>query len=137
MEMGIACNAKKGLAVCFLLYGLMISAHAQTTTLTLKNGKTTVRKIIQPQNDSVAHFYFLKLRQGQVVEIKVDSNTIYLDEENGCGIGFELFDPKGKRIDLGDAPDGFDHWQGELKENRKLQNQSCNAAAWRGLRQRK
>lgn len=114
--MRITHNAVKGLAVCFLMCCFLISAHAQETTLTLKNGKATIKKTLQPRKRSDAHFYFLKLRKGQMVEIKVESNTIYLSEENACGIGFELFDPTGERMDLGDAPDWFDSWRGEIKE---------------------
>lgn len=108
--------AKKVLAAGFLLCSFLISASAQKTTLTLKNGKATVKKNVQPRSLSDAHFYFLKLRKGQMVEIKVDSNTIYLWKENGCGMGFDLFDPNGKQIFLGDAPDWIAEWQGEVEE---------------------
>jgi len=114
--MRIALYTKKGLVVCFLMCAFVISAHAQNSTLTLKNGKAAIKRTLLPRKRSDAHFYFLKLRKGQIVEIKVDSNTIYLDEENACGVGFELFDPTGERMDLGDAPDWFDRWQGEIKE---------------------
>jgi len=114
--MRIAYNAKKGLAVCFLMCSFMVFAHAQKTTLMLINGKATVKKNFQPRKQADAHFYFLKLRQGQTVEIKVDSNTIYLSEENGCGMSFQMFDNKGKEIFLGDSPDGINNWEGEIKE---------------------
>ncbi len=113
--------AKQGIAVCFLLCGFAIFAHAQKTTLTLKNGKATVTKSFQPRNRADAHFYFLKLRKGQTVAIKVDSNQVYLSEENGCAVYFELFDGKGKAVFLGDDPVGIDRWEGEIKQTGSYQ----------------
>jgi len=51
-----------------------------------------------------------------MAEIKVISNTIYLEEENGCGMYFELFDDKGEQVFLGDAPDGIDNWKGRIEK---------------------
>lgn len=113
--MRIASNAKKGLAVCFLVCSFMVFAHAQKTTLTLENGKATVKRKFQPGREGDAHFYFLKLRKGRMVEIKVDSNEVYLSEENGCAMYFELFDGRGKEMFLGDSPVGIDNWEGEIK----------------------
>lgn len=116
IKIRITLNAGKSLAVCFMLCGFMISAHAQRTLLTLKNGKATVKKIIQPRRKGDAHFYFLKLRKGQAVEIKVVSNSLSLSAENGCGMYFDLFDGKGEQMFLGDTPDGIDTWEGVIKE---------------------
>lgn len=108
-------RAKKVLAVCFAMCVFLIVAQAQTTTLTLKNGRATVKRAFQPRREADAHLYDLKLRAGQMVEIKVVSNSVRLSEENECGIFFDLFDSNGKQIFLGDAPDGIDHWEGEIK----------------------
>ena len=94
----------------------MISAHAQSTLLTLKNGKATVRKIIQPRRTGDAHFYLLKLRKGQTAEIKVVSNSLRLSGENECGMYFELYDGKGEQMFLGDTPDGIERWEGVIEE---------------------
>ncbi len=83
--------------------------------LTLKNGTATVGKIFKPGRIGDANFYFLTLHQGQMVKIKVVSNSFHLSEENECGMYFELFDGKGKKLFLGDAPDGIDDWEGEIK----------------------
>lgn len=116
MRMRITRRAGKSLAVCFMLCGLMVSAHAQKTLLTLKNGKAAVRKVIQPRRKGDAHFYFLKVRKGQTVEIKVVSNSLRLSAENECGMYFELFDGKGEQIFLGDTPDGITDWEGVIEE---------------------
>lgn len=114
--MRIASSAKKGLAVCFLMCSFMIFAHAQKTMLTLKDGKATATKTFQPRKQADAHFYSLKLRKGQTVEIKVDSNQVYLSEENGCAAYFELFDGKGKAVFLGDNPVGIESWEGDIRQ---------------------
>jgi hypothetical protein len=107
---------RKGLAVCFLvMFGFVIFAHGQKSTLTFKNGKATAVKTFQPRRKSDADFYLLKLRKGQIVEIKVVSKEVYLSEENACAIYFDLFDGQGKRVDLGDDPVGIDSWEGEIK----------------------
>jgi len=116
MKMAKTNYAKKILAAGFLLCSFLISASAQTTTLTLKNGKAAVRKYVQPRRLSDADFYSLKLRKGQTVEIEVDSKTIYLWEENPCGMGFDLFDPNGEQIFLGDEPAWTDDWYGEIEK---------------------
>lgn len=114
--MRIADIAKKGLAVCFLMCSLTIFAPAQTTTLALKNGTATVRKNFQPRKQTDAHFYFLKLRRGQAVAIKVDSNEVYLSEENGCAMYFELFDGNGQAVDIGEDPVGISSWEGKIEK---------------------
>jgi hypothetical protein len=116
MKMLITRKAGKCLAACLMLCGLMFSAHAQRTLLTLKNGKATVRKTIQPRKEGDAHFYFLKLRKGQTVEIKVVSKSLHLSGENECGMYFDLFDGKGEQMFLGDTPDGIDKWEGKIEE---------------------
>jgi ribosomal protein L21E len=116
MKKRIARNAEKALAICFLTCCFLISAHAGQTTLTLKNGRATVKKHFQPRKQSDAHLYFLKLRRGQTVEIKVDSNEVYLSEENGCAMYFEMFDGKGKAVYIGEDPVGINSWEGEIKE---------------------
>jgi hypothetical protein len=105
---------KKSIAVGCLLCSLMVFAHAQETTLILKNGKALVKKTVQPRRPGAAHFYFLKLSKGQMVRIKVDSNEVFFSEENGCAVYFQLFDDKGKELFLGDAPVGIDEWEGEI-----------------------
>jgi hypothetical protein len=116
MKMRITHHAGKSLAVCLMLCGFIIPAHAQSTLLPLKNGKATVRKIIQPKRKGDAHFYLLKLRKGQTVEIKVVSNSLHLSGENECGMYFELFDGKGEQLFLGDTPDGIERWEGVAEE---------------------
>ena len=108
--------AKKVFALCFTAFGFLISVSAQPATLALKNGRATVNKNFSPRKDADAHFYFLKLRRNQTAEIKVLSNTIYLGKENPCGIGFQLFDPKGEEVWLGDQPAWVDDWKLEIKE---------------------
>jgi hypothetical protein len=114
--MRIACDVKKWVAVCLLLCGFMVFAHAGETTLTLKNGKAAAKKVFLPRKKTDALFYLVKLRKGQSVEIKVVSNEIYLSEENACGMYFELFDGGGKQLFLGDSPAGIDAWEGEIEE---------------------
>ena len=109
--------AKKVLAAGFLLCSFLISASAQKTTLTLKNGKATVKKNFQPRRVADAHFYSLKLRKGQMVDIKVDANSIYMTEENECSVYFSLSDGKGKEVLIGDSMVGIDEWQGEIERS--------------------
>jgi hypothetical protein len=116
MKLRIACNAQKGLAVCFLMCSLMVFAHAQTSALTFKNGKATVKKIIQPRRESDAHFYLLKLRKGQTVAIKVVAGSLFLSKENECSMFFELFDDKGEAVFIGDSMTGIDEWKGEVEK---------------------
>jgi hypothetical protein len=116
MKLRIARNAQKGLAVCFLLCSFIICAHAQTSTLTFKNGKATVKKIIQPRRESDAHFYLLKLRKGQTVAIKVIAGSLFLSKENECSMFFELFDDKGEAVFIGDSMTGIDDWKGEIEK---------------------
>lgn len=116
MNMRITHYAGKSLAVCLMLCGFMISAHAQSTLLTLKNGKATVKKIIQPRRTGDAHFYLLKSRKGQTAEIKLVSNSLRLSAENECGMYFELFDGKGEQMFLGDTPDGITEWEGAIEK---------------------
>lgn len=116
MKSRIAYHAQKNLAVCFLMCSLVICAHSQTSTLTFKNGKATVKKIIQPRRESDAHFYLLKLRKGQLVEIKVIAGSIFLSKENECSVFFELFDDKGEAVFIGDSMTGIDEWDGEIEK---------------------
>lgn len=116
MKMRIACDGKKCLAVCFLMCGLVISAQARQTALTLKNGRATVRKSFQPRRQADADLYFLRLRRGQTVKIKVDANGVYLTKENECSMYFELFDGAGEGVFIGDDMVGIDSWEGEIKE---------------------
>ena len=113
--MRIVHSAQKGIAICFLMCGFVIFAHAQTTTLKLMNGKAIVKKTFQPRKVSDAHFYFLKLRKGQTVEIIVNSNSIYLTEENECAVYFQLFDSKGEEVFIGDSMVGIDIWEDQIK----------------------
>lgn len=116
MKMRIARNARRGLVACFLMCGLLVGAHAQTSTLTFKNNRATVKKIIQPRRESDAHSYFLKLRKGQKVEIKVEAKGLFLSKENECSVFFDLFDEKGELVFIGDDMVGIDHWNGEVEK---------------------
>lgn len=116
MKLRIARNAQKGLAVCFLMCSLVVGAHAQTSTLIFKNGKATVKKIIQPRRESDAHFYLLKMRKGQTVDIKVDAKGLFLSKENECSVFFDLFDDKGEIVFTGDDMVGIDQWKGEVEK---------------------
>ena len=107
---------KKAIAVCFLTCGFLISAHAQMTTLALKDGKATAKKVFAPRKKTDAHFYHLALRKGRTAAIKVVSNSVFLSEENECGVYFEVFDGRGKRLFLGDSPTGIDEWEGRIEE---------------------
>ncbi|HEY9401721.1 MAG TPA: hypothetical protein VIQ24_03430 [Pyrinomonadaceae bacterium] len=114
MASRIARNAQKGLAVCLLMCSLMICAYAQTSTLTFKNNKATVHKILQPRRESDAHFYLLKLRKGQMVDVRVDAGGVFLSKENECSVFFELFDEQGEAVFIGDDMVGIDKWKGEI-----------------------
>ena len=116
MKLRIARRAQRGLAVSFLMCGLVVCAHAQTSTLTFKNGKATARKIIQPRRESDAHFYLLKMRKGQMVSIKVDAKGLFLSKENECSVFFDLFDEKGEIVFTGDDMVGIDQWKGEVEK---------------------
>ena len=107
---------KIAITVCFLTCGFVISAHAQKTTLALRDGKATVKKNFAPGKKADAHFYHLALRKGQRAEIKATSNSVFLSEENECGVYFEIFDGKDKKLFLGDSPTGIDEWEGEIEE---------------------
>lgn len=113
--MKIAHAARTGLVVCFLMCSLMVCAYAQKSTLTFKNGKATVQEIIQPRRRADAHFYPLKLRKSQMVEIKVEANGLFLTKENECSVFFELFDDKGEAVFIGDSMVGIDVWEGEIE----------------------
>lgn len=108
---------KKAIAFCIpAAFCFLLSAHAQTATpLALKNGRAVVRKSFSPRRESDAHFYRVALRRGQAAEIKVDSNSVALSEENECGVYFRLFDSRGGEIFLGDDPAGINKWKGEIK----------------------
>lgn len=114
-------SAKKGLAVCFLTSSFITFAHAQKLALTLKNGKAMVRKNFYPKKRADAHFYLLTLRKGRTVEIKVDSNQVYLSQENGCAVYFKLFYGKGKAVFVGEDPVGIDSWKGEINQTGKYE----------------
>jgi hypothetical protein len=116
MKMRIAYDARKGLAACFLLCGLMIPAPAQTTTLAFKNGKATVRKIIRPRKESDADLYALRLRKGQTVAIKVAAGSFFLSKDNECSVFFELFDGAGEAVWIGDSMTGIDDWDGAVEK---------------------
>jgi hypothetical protein len=74
--MRIAYKALRCLVVCFLMCGLPSPAHAQETALTLQKGAATVRRTFRPRRQADADFYLLKLRRGQTLRIKVDSNEV-------------------------------------------------------------
>lgn len=114
--MRIAHAARKGLAVCFLTCGLMICAHAQTSRLTFKSGRATVKTVIRPLKESDAHFYTLNLRKGQTVGIKVVARGLFLSKENECSMFFQLFDSGGEAVFIGDDMVGIDEWDGEVEK---------------------
>ncbi|HYJ87473.1 MAG TPA: hypothetical protein VEW46_15540 [Pyrinomonadaceae bacterium] len=108
----------KTIIALWLLTSCLVSiARAQATTIALKDGKATVNKNFAPRKKADAHFYHLALHKGQTAGIKVDSNSVFLSEENECGVYFELFDGKGKTLFLGDSPTGIDEWEGEIAES--------------------
>lgn len=114
--MRIAHAARKGLAVCLLTCSLMICANAQTTRLTFKSGRATVKTVIRPLKESDAHFYTLNLRKGQTVEIKVLAKGLFLSKENECSMFFQLFDGSGEAVFIGDDMVGIDVWDGEVEK---------------------
>jgi hypothetical protein len=116
MKMKIPESAKKVAAVCFVMCCLMISAHGQNSTLVFTKGKATAKKIIQPRSRTDAHFYFLKLRKGQIVAIKVLAKGLYLTKENECSVYFRLFDDKGGEVFIGDSMNGIDDWEGTVEK---------------------
>ena len=116
MKLHIADYARNGLAVCVLMCSFMVCAHAQKTTLIFKNGKATVKKIIQPRRESDAHLYFLKLRKGQTVGIKVEAGSFFLSKENECSVFFELFEDMGGAVFIGDSMVGIDVWDGKIEK---------------------
>jgi hypothetical protein len=117
MKLNISGNAKKTLAICFIMCAVSLSADARKITpLTLKNGGATVKKTVQPRSRDDADFYALKLRKGQVVEIKVDAKGLFLSAENECSMFFELFDDRGQAVFIGDSMTGIDVWKGEIEK---------------------
>ena len=114
--MRITQAAGKYLAVCFLTCGLMICAHAQTSRLTFKSGRATVKTVIRPLKESDAHFYTLNLRKGQTVGIKVAARGLFLSKENECSVFFQLFDSGGEAVFIGDDMVGIDDWDGEVEK---------------------
>lgn len=107
---------KKTIALWLLTCCLSSIARAQATTIALKDGKATIKKNFAPRKKADAHFYHLALRKGRTAVITVVSNSVFLSEENECGVYFELFDSKGKKLFLGDSPAGIDEWKGETEE---------------------
>ena len=107
---------RKVIALWLLTCCLASIARAQATTIALKDGKAAIRKTFAPLKKADAHFYHLALRKGRTAAIKVDSNSVFLSEENECGVYFEMFDGKGKKLFLGDSPTGIDEWEGEIEE---------------------
>jgi len=94
----------------------VVGAHAQTSALTFKSGRATVKDIMRPRRESDAHFYSLKLRKGQTVAIKVDAGGLFLSKENECSVFFELFDGKGEAVWIGDSMVGIDEWEGKIEK---------------------
>lgn len=99
------------IALCLLICGLSAAVSAQKTRLYFNgDNKASVRKLLSPVKPSDSHTYYIYLRRSQNVEIKVSSNSVFLSEENECGVYFRLFDPKGAEVSLGDSPAGIDNW---------------------------
>lgn len=94
----------------------MICAHAQTSRLTFKSGRATVKSVIRPLKESDAHFYTLNLRKGQTVGIKVAAKGLFLSKENECSVFFQLFDGGGGAVFIGDDMVGIDEWDGEVEK---------------------
>lgn len=105
---------KKAIAMCCLACIFLTVAHAQQ--ITLKNGGVTIKKDFAPKSKAAAHLYYLNLRKGQYLDVKVDSNSVFLSEENECGPVFEIFDGGGRKLFLGDAPAGINRWEGEIRK---------------------
>jgi hypothetical protein len=108
--------AKTILTWCFLILGLSVFAPAQKNMLALKDGKVKVIKDFQPVKKTDADFYYINLFTYQMVDIKVSSKSIFLSEENECGMYFHVFDSKGEEVFIGDSMHGIDSWKGEIKK---------------------
>ncbi|HEX8834651.1 MAG TPA: hypothetical protein VF719_10645, partial [Abditibacteriaceae bacterium] len=122
MKSGMGGNANKSLGISFMICVFMVSsAQAQRTVLTLKNGSATVKKIMQPRRESDAHVYFLNLRKGRTVAIKVDAKGLFLSKENECSVFFDLYDDKGELVFIGDDMVGIDTWKGEVEKTGNYQ----------------
>jgi len=73
-------------------------------------------KEFQPAKQTDADFYYIGLFTYQMVEIKVVSNSVFLSEENECGMYFQVFDSKDEEMFTGDSMNGIDIWKGEIKK---------------------
>lgn len=104
------------IALWLLTCCLVSIARSQATTIALTDGKATISKNFVPRKKADAHFYQLALRKGRTADIKVVSNSVFLSEENECGVYFELFDSQGKKLFLGDSATGIDEWEGEIQQ---------------------
>src|SRR5688500_7852054 len=82
----------------------------------LKDGKATMKVTFAPREEGEAHFWCLALGKGRRVVIRAGSSSVLLSEESECGVYFELFDSKSKKLFLGDSPAGIDEWEGEIEE---------------------
>ena len=99
------------ISFCLLFCGFSTAVSAQKTRLYFNgDNKASVRKLFSPVKPSDSHSYYIYLRRSPNVEIKVSSNSVFLSEENECGVYFRLFDPKGVEVSLGDSPAGIDNW---------------------------
>lgn len=105
---------KKAIAIFFLSFALSLSASAQIQTLLLfENLDLTMERDFSPRKKTDAHWYRFLLDKDQGVEISLDSNSVFLSDENECGVIFEFFDPRGKKMPAGEDTtlDG-EYWDG-------------------------
>lgn len=116
MKLAMTNYAKTILIWCFLTLSLSVFAHAQKNMLVFKDGKVKVTKDFQPAKEKDADFYYINLFTYQMVDIKVGSKSVFLSEENECGMYFRMFDSKGEEVFIGDSMHGIDSWKGEIKK---------------------
>ena len=103
----------------FPLALLAVAAEPQTAPvthvgLTLKNGVASASRYFSPKRHGEAHEYRISLRSGRITTINIASKSVFLSNDNECGLYFSLTDPSGKQVFLGDSPTGIDAWEGKL-----------------------
>ena len=106
---------KRGTAIGLVILWSSILSAAQTIDLRLINGKATVKKTFAPRTKTAAVFYRVAMRKGEPAAIGIDANSIFLSSENECSMFFELFDPAGKAVFIGDDPVGIGEWRGTVE----------------------
>jgi hypothetical protein len=92
---------KRTIAIFCLTFAFSFAASAQIQNLLLiENLKMTMERDFSPRKKTDAHWYRAALIKDQKIEISLASNTVFLSDENECGVIFEMFDPAGKKMDL-------------------------------------